>query len=93
VGQNTGGVVSMGYSQDEVLRYQKGRRSQQTVKRHYMQWRKEQTPPIKMRCDNECCQFFHEPLIWYGKHLMLCGNYSYEIGTYLNRLSMVFIRS
>jgi 5-methylcytosine-specific restriction endonuclease McrA len=57
--------------QEEVLRYQKGRRSQETVKRHYAKWRLDQLPPIPRRCDEPGCIFNREPLIWNGKELKL----------------------
>jgi hypothetical protein len=49
---------------DEVLNYQLGRRSQQTVKRYFVEWRKIQKPPIPLRCDNEECYFHTNPLVW-----------------------------
>ena len=56
---------------EEVLRYQQGRRSQATVKRHYVKWRLEQSPPIPIQCDGLGCIFNCEPLIWNGKKLKL----------------------
>ena len=58
-------------SQKEVLRYQKGKRSQDTVKRHYKDWRSEQDPPIHLRCDNPICCYHSNPLIWNGIELKL----------------------
>ena len=58
-------------SQDEVLRYQKGRRAQGTVKRYYLEWRSQQTPPIPTRCDEPSCVYYQSPLIWNGKELKL----------------------
>ena len=58
-------------SQDQVLRYQKGRQSQTTVRRHYIKWRMKQNPPIPLRCDDPDCIFHQEPLIWNGKELKL----------------------
>lgn len=58
-------------TQDEVLRYQKGRRSQKTVRRHYIKWRSQQNPPIPLRCDEPSCIYHHEPLVWNGKELKL----------------------
>ena len=58
-------------SQDEVLRYQKGRRSQGTVLRHYLEWRSQQIPPMLIRCDIETCMFHASPLIWNGNRLLL----------------------
>lgn len=57
--------------QSEVLRYQKGRRSQDTVRRHYGKWRLEQDPPIPERCDNPKCIFNTKSLVWNGKKLKL----------------------
>ena len=39
------------------------------MRRHYMEWRAEQNPPIPARCGNERCQFFSEPLVWNGTAL------------------------
>lgn len=61
----------MKLAQSDVLRYQKGRRPQATVRRHYQNWRSEQTPPIPLRCDNERCVFYSEPLVWLGVKLKL----------------------
>jgi len=58
-------------SQEQVLRYQKGRRSQATVRRHYIKWRMQQNPPIPLRCDEPTCMFHEKPLIWNGKDLKL----------------------
>jgi 5-methylcytosine-specific restriction endonuclease McrA len=58
-------------SQDKVLRYQKGRRSQKTVKRHYIEWRSQQNPPVPTRCDEPSCVYYQLPLIWNGKELKL----------------------
>jgi len=58
-------------SQDEVLRYQKGRRSHETVRRHFLYWRSEQSPPISLRCDNPECMFYSLPLLWNGRKIKL----------------------
>jgi 5-methylcytosine-specific restriction endonuclease McrA len=58
-------------SQDEVLRYQKGRRSQKTVKRYYIEWRSQQDPPIPIRCDEPSCVYYQAPLFWNSKELKL----------------------
>ena len=58
-------------SQDEVLRYQKGRRSHETVRRHFLDWRSEQSPPISLRCDNPECMFYSLPLLWNGRKIKL----------------------
>ena len=58
-------------SRDEILRYQKGRRSQQTVKRYYLEWRSQQTPPIPTRCDEPSCIYYQSPLTWNGEELRL----------------------
>ncbi len=55
--------------QKEVLQYKKGRQSQQTVRRHYSNWRSQQNPPIPLRCDNPCCKYFTERPEWNGKDL------------------------
>jgi hypothetical protein len=57
--------------QKEVLRYQKGRRNQDTVKRHYINWRLAQNPPIPLRCDNDKCIFHTKPLKWNRAKLKL----------------------
>ena len=59
------------YSNEEVLRYQKGRQSSKTVIRYYLKWRREQIPSIPERCDIECCKYYTEPLQWNGKKLNL----------------------
>ena len=58
-------------SQEVVLRYQKDRRSQETVKRHYIEWRSQQNPPIPICCDENSCVYYQSPLIWNGKELKL----------------------
>jgi hypothetical protein len=57
--------------QSEVLRYEKGRKSQATVRRHYIQWRLQQDPPLPLRCDNPKCVYFTGELIWNGMPLKL----------------------
>ena len=57
--------------QEQVLSYQKGRRSQSTVRRHYIEWRSQQNPPIPFRCDEPECIFHKKPLVWNGKELKL----------------------
>jgi hypothetical protein len=57
--------------QSNVLRYEKGRKSQTTVRRHFIQWRSEQSPPIPLRCDNPECVFHTQDLIWNGDTLKL----------------------
>ena len=52
-----------------VLVYTKVKQAPGTVRRHYLKWRKEQTPPLPVRCDNPECAFFTAPLIWNGKQL------------------------
>ena len=52
-----------------MLRYQKGRRSQQTVRRQYLNWRSQQNPPIPLPGDNQESVFYTEPLEWNGKRL------------------------
>ena len=58
-------------TQEEVLRYQKGRRSPKTVKRHYIEWRSQQNPPIPLRCDEPSCVFHTKPLLWNDKEIKL----------------------
>jgi hypothetical protein len=58
-------------TQKNVLGYKQGRQPQQTVKRHYLNWRTQQNPPIPLRCDNPECKFYTEPLEWNGKKLNL----------------------
>lgn len=57
-------------SQDEVLKYQCGRR-QETVRRYYLVWRSQQSPPIPTRCDVPKCVFHNSPLNWNGQELKL----------------------
>jgi hypothetical protein len=42
------------------------RAHQSTVRRHYVQWRLAQDPPLPERCDNDKCRFHTEPLVWNG---------------------------
>lgn len=58
-------------SQRNVLRYQKGRYSQSTVRRHFLDWRLQQAPPIPERCDIPTCQFFSAPLAWNDQPIRL----------------------
>ena len=55
----------------DVLRYCHTGPAQATVRRHYLRWRQEQNPPLPVRCDNETCRFYTEPLIWNGTPLKL----------------------
>jgi 5-methylcytosine-specific restriction endonuclease McrA len=57
--------------QRAVLRYERGRRSQATVRRHFLEWRTQQDPPIPLRCDNPTCHFFSGSLLWNGKPIRL----------------------
>lgn len=57
--------------QEEVLRYTEGRRSSATVRRHYLNQRKQQTPPLPYRCDNPKCRFHKEKLVWNDKPIDL----------------------
>ena len=54
---------------EEVLVYRKERRAPATVRRHYEDWRKEHSIPL--RYDVESCQFYSKPLKWNGKDLDL----------------------
>ncbi len=58
-------------SQQEVLRYRKGRRSQKTVRRYYIEWRSQQNPPIPLRCDESSCIYNQARLIWNDKEIKL----------------------
>lgn len=58
-------------TRDEVLRYRKGRMSQETVRRHFLSWRSEQAPPIPLRCDNPRCAFHTTTPIWNGVPIKL----------------------
>ena len=54
---------------NEVLRYQPGRR-QAAARRHFIEWRLSQDPPIPLRCDNPSCAFHtNAELRWNGKPL------------------------
>jgi 5-methylcytosine-specific restriction endonuclease McrA len=55
----------------EVLSYDKGRKRQATVRRHYFKWRSEQTPPIPARCDIPNCRYHTASLEWNGVRLTL----------------------
>jgi len=57
--------------QNEVLRYSKDKKNTATVRRHFIQWRFQQQPPIPVRCDEEKCHYFKSPLIWNDKELRL----------------------
>jgi hypothetical protein len=57
---------------EEVLRYSQTEEiARATVRRHYLRWRTNQTPPKGERCDNPDCKFFSENLEWNGKQLPL----------------------
>jgi len=51
------------------LTYDPGRKYQTTVKRQYIKWRLEQTPPLPIRCDISKCNFHKHALIWNGKKI------------------------
>ena len=53
----------------EVLCYRKKGASRGAVRRHYLQWRQQQNPPLPERCDNPDCFFHTHPLQWNGKTL------------------------
>lgn len=53
--------------QKDVLTYHEKGRSNQTVRRHYLEWRSQQKPPIPYRCDNRDCKFYKSRLKWNGK--------------------------
>jgi hypothetical protein len=53
----------------DVLRYTRTVASRATVFRHYLRWRKQQNPPLPVRCDNTECFFHTNPLEWNGKPL------------------------
>lgn len=50
-----------------VLVNNKGRRSQQTVKRHYLKWRAEQNPSLPFRCDNPDRMLHNQHSLWNGE--------------------------
>jgi hypothetical protein len=52
---------------DDVLRYVLPVPSQGVIRRAYLAWRAQQTPPIPERCDQEQCRFHTQPPIWNGK--------------------------
>lgn len=66
-------------SRNNVLKYQKGRGSQGTVKKQYMMWRLRQDPPIPIRCDNFVCQFYQSPMRWNGKLLEPILDHKYGV--------------
>jgi hypothetical protein len=51
---------------DEVLRYTQEGSHRDTLRRHYLEWRARQSPPLPLRCDNDVCRFFEGPLEWNG---------------------------
>jgi hypothetical protein len=53
------------------LRYTGGPRNNRTAKAHFLRWRKLQSPPIPVRCDNESCHFHTNSLSWNGRPLPL----------------------
>lgn len=57
--------------QEDVLKYQDCRRSQETVRRHFLDWRAERKPPIPERCDIPECQYYTGQFTWNGKPLRL----------------------
>lgn len=56
--------------QSDVLVYRRGRR-QSTVRRHFEEWRAQQSPPISIRCDNRVCVFHSTEPVWNGTKLKL----------------------
>jgi hypothetical protein len=54
-----------------ILRYQKGRRQQNAVRKAYLEWRFLQNPPIPIRCDNLVCPFHTSSLKWNGANLRM----------------------
>lgn len=56
-------------SRKEVLRYSEQRVHSETLRRHYLKWRADQSPPLPIRCDNENCIFHTQKLVWNGKPL------------------------
>jgi len=51
----------------EVLCYRKNGAPRATVRRHYLEWREARDLP--MRCDDEKCFFYSQPLEWNGRPL------------------------
>ncbi len=58
-------------NQKDVLSYSPGRKNADTVKRHYIEWRNNQNPPLPLRCDNPDCYFHNNKLVWNGQRLEL----------------------
>jgi len=56
---------------EPILVYRAGRISNQKVRRHFIEWRQNQNPPISMRCDNSICCFHTLPCVWNGSELKL----------------------
>ena len=52
----------------QVLRMSKARKSQSTVRRHYLEWRVANSMP-RERCDNKECILHSSPMIWNGNTL------------------------
>jgi hypothetical protein len=61
----------MSRDRHNALRYTGGPRNNRTAKAHFLRWRKLQSPPTPVRCDNVSCRFHSEPLMWNGKMLPL----------------------
>jgi hypothetical protein len=59
------------HSASTVLRYTDGKRNNTAARRHYLRWRKAQSPPIPDRCDDANCQFHTAPLVWQDRPLPL----------------------
>ena len=57
--------------QNEVLCYTQNKKPATTVRRHFIQWRLQQQPPIPIRCDENNCHYHNSPLIWNNKELRL----------------------
>lgn len=54
-----------------VLVYRSGRRSQNTIRKYYIEWRNAQTPALQPFCNIQECYFHTKPLVWNNKELRL----------------------
>ena len=66
---------------DDVLVYRDGKRRGAIVRRRFLSWRKDQTPPIPERCDNAACRFHVEPLMWNDRPLPLILDHRNGVNT------------
>lgn len=61
--------ISMRLQESDVLTFSMNPRSRGTVRRYFITWRNKNNVP--MRCDNENCFFYTQPLQWNNERLDL----------------------